>query len=68
MEIRHPTLQSWTLANNARHIRGDVRVKHCRAKFSSPNEKFNSLLSPDEKFRPIKVKMSLVEVQVNLRG
>ena len=28
----------------------------------------NSSLLPDEKFRPIKVKVSLVEVQVNLRG
>ena len=27
----------------------------------------NSSLSPDEKFRPIKVKVSLVEVQMNLR-
>ena len=31
-----------------------------RAKFSS--------LSPDEMFRPIKIKVSLVEVQMNLRG
>ena len=37
-----------------------------RAKFSSLKE--NSSLSPDEKFRPIKVKVSLVEVQMNLRG
>ena len=28
----------------------------------------NSSLSPDGKFRPIKVKVSLVEVQVNIRG
>ena len=28
----------------------------------------NLLLSPDEKFRPIKVKVSLIEVQMNLRG
>ena len=28
----------------------------------------NSSLSPDEKFRPVKVKVSLVEVQMNLRG
>ena len=28
----------------------------------------NSSLSPDEKFRPIRVKVSLNEVQVNLQG
>ena len=36
-----------------------------RAKFSSPN-KYSSL-SPDEKFRPIKVKVYSVEAQVSLR-
>ena len=36
------------------------------AKFSSPNEKYVPFAG--RKFRPIKVKVSLVEVQVNLRG
>ena len=37
-----------------------------RAKFSSLKE--NSSLSPDKKFRPKNVKVSLNIVQVNLRG
>ena len=37
-----------------------------QANFSSPNK--NSSLTPHEKFFPIKVKVSLVEVQVNLKG
>ena len=53
------------------------RAKLCRAKFSSGETirrakfsslKKNSSLSPDKKFRPIRIKVSLIEVHMNLRG
>ena len=46
------------------------RAKLCRAKLfvgrNFRNQAKNSSLLPDEKFCPIKVKVFLVEVQVNL--
>ena len=52
------------------------QAKVCQAKLSgklffrrnSRRQTKNSSLSPEEKFRPRKVKVSLVEVQVNLKG
>ena len=44
----------------------------CRAKLFVGQNFFhrtkNSSLSPDKKFHPIKVKVSLVKIQMNLRG
>ena len=49
-----------------------VRQNFSRAKlFGGRNFRYqtkNSSLSPNENFRPIKVKVSLVELQVNLKG
>ena len=52
------------------------QAKVCQAKLSgklffrrnSRRQTKNSSLSPEEKFRLIEVKVSLIEVQMNLRG
>ena len=62
----------WSQSNCRIHVVIPYRAKLCLAKLLSGetirHQTKNSSLSPDEKFRPIKVKVSLVGVQMNLRG
>ena len=62
---RHPILRPY------KWYPEPYRIKLCRPKLfvgrNFRHQTKNSSLSIDEKFRPIKVKVSLNEVQVNLR-